>query len=52
LHLDFRIDATKPELRHLAVSLEFDVAASTTNGSARSETLFLPAWTPGSYLNR
>ena len=55
MHLDYRIDATQPGLRHLAVVLEFDVRPGTAGaGSAgvRVQQLFQATWTPGSYLVR
>jgi len=49
--LDFWIDASEPESRHLTVTLEFspDVWA---RGTTHDGILFLPTWTPGSYLIR
>ena len=49
--LDFWIDASDPESRYLTVTLELDVS-SRTEGPAPPATLFLPTWTPGSYLLR
>lgn len=48
--LDYRIDASRPELRELAVTLEFALAAGRPGGAGQS--LFLATWTPGSYLIR
>ncbi|HEX5054639.1 MAG TPA: hypothetical protein VFZ65_22880 [Planctomycetota bacterium] len=57
--LEFHIDATRPHLRELAVSLEFDRAECTAGADPRGNSdaagqvvLFLPNWTPGSYLIR
>ncbi len=47
--LDFCIDATRPELRELLVTLEFDLP---DRAGAEPVQLFLPTWTPGSYLIR
>ncbi|MBX3462671.1 MAG: M61 family metallopeptidase [Planctomycetes bacterium] len=47
--LDFRLDVTRPERREVLVALELDLAA--TPAPAPLE-LFLPTWTPGSYLIR
>ena len=46
--LDFRIDATRPERRQLGVRLEFEPVGPPD----APVQLFLPAWTPGSYLIR
>lgn len=48
--LRFVLDATRPETRHLRVALEFDT--QTSDPGAPSIELFLPTWTPGSYLVR
>ena len=56
--LEFRIDVRQPVLREVRVELELgaDVVASAGGrGSGQSPgglDLFLPAWTPGSYLIR
>ena len=48
--LEYTIDAVSPESRQLGVTLEFDRAAI---GKASGDIiLFLPTWTPGSYLVR
>lgn len=48
--LEYTIDAGNPESRQLGITLEFDRA---TLGSSGAEiVLFLPTWTPGSYLLR
>ncbi|MBL9079248.1 MAG: M61 family metallopeptidase [Planctomycetes bacterium] len=46
--LDYRIDARRPELRELGVTLEFDLDAA----DGTPVRLFVPVWTPGSYLIR
>lgn len=52
--LDYRIDASRSARRELGVSLEFEVAAppADVNQPDRHQVLFLPTWTPGSYLIR
>jgi predicted metalloprotease with PDZ domain len=51
MSLDFTLDASEPATRHLGVSLEFD--REPNGASADAEVvLFLPVWTPGSYLVR
>ncbi len=52
--LDYRIDVRRPAAREVDVTLEFavaDVAAGASSDAATVE-LFLPSWTPGSYLVR
>jgi len=50
VHLDFRIDASRPVAHQLGLTLEFDLAADHEPGSP--QLLFLATWTPGSYLIR
>ncbi|MBL8748637.1 MAG: M61 family metallopeptidase [Planctomycetes bacterium] len=50
--IEFRIDARRAHLRELSVSLEFDTAPGTSGGAPREQIVFLPTWTPGSYLIR
>ena len=54
--LNFRLDLRAPEQRRILVSLEFDPTglypAPDATGSALAVELFLPTWTPGSYLIR
>jgi predicted metalloprotease with PDZ domain len=58
VHLRFEIDVQNPALRQIGVSLEADVQAwpaveSTPPSPDRiGLVLFLPTWTPGSYLVR
>ncbi len=49
--LVFRIDAAEPARRELEISLEIPAAAFPGPGAGDRE-LFLPTWTPGSYLIR
>lgn len=52
--IDYRIDATQASPRELEVTVEFDLEPlpGSANDSARRVVLFLPTWTPGSYLIR
>ncbi len=50
--IEFRIDAREAHLRELSVSVEFDTSPTTRSGAAREQVVFLPTWTPGSYLIR
>lgn len=51
--LDFQIDVSDPAGCRLHVALEFDRASAARPGSGGNAVeLFLPAWTPGSYLIR
>lgn len=50
MELDYSIDATSPATRHLGIRLEFDCSTVATPGG--EVVLFLPTWTPGSYLIR
>jgi predicted metalloprotease with PDZ domain len=54
--IEFVIDATRPESGHLAVTATFGVGAKGIRaqeaGSEGRLVLFLPVWTPGSYLVR
>ncbi|HEX6812252.1 MAG TPA: PDZ domain-containing protein [Planctomycetota bacterium] len=56
--LDFRLDATRASSHELHVSLEFDCSEclplgwNSASGSPPELVLFLPTWTPGSYLIR
>lgn len=52
--LDFTIDVREPALRHIKVRLAIEVAGEPQRGGgqATSLVLFLPTWTPGSYLIR
>ena len=59
--LDFRLDATRSSSHELSASLEFDCSECSPprrNGEGRDDAeireivLFLPTWTPGSYLIR
>lgn len=52
--LDYRIDASRTARRELGVSLEMDVprTARAGPGDQCKLVLFLPTWTPGSYLVR
>jgi len=48
--LDFTIDVREPERRQILVSLEFERTDAIDEGGEL--VLFLPTWTPGSYLIR
>lgn len=48
--LRFCLDASQPQSRHLAVTMELAVVDDPACGD--SLELFLPTWTPGSYLIR
>ncbi len=48
--LDYQLDATRPSHRHLSVTAEFPLDAWGQDTSFPE--VFLPVWTPGSYLVR
>ncbi|MBL8734367.1 MAG: M61 family metallopeptidase [Planctomycetes bacterium] len=52
--LVYRLDATQPASHRLGVELDLDLDALRAAGSLAGEELllFLPTWTPGSYLIR
>jgi len=50
--LDFRIDVTRPATAELSVSLECAMPAALPGAATAELRLFLPTWTPGSYLIR
>ena len=50
MELDYSIDAASPATRQLGIRLEFD--CSTVTAAGGEVVLFLPTWTPGSYLIR
>ncbi len=53
--LDYRIDVQQPAVRELAVTLHLDresTRAAVDGASPAHIDLFLPTWTPGSYLIR
>lgn len=54
--LDYRIDVQEPAARELAITLHIDrelvIAAPVGSSPASHVDLFLPTWTPGSYLIR
>lgn len=50
--LEYRIEVLNPASREIAIELVLQVDEAMPEGGGRDLILFLPTWTPGSYLQR